>query len=96
MCQDLTARTVKRFNVDQNPNLLYREAEYRISRERRMDRKINWYRTPIGKDLLKRLTKRSDGWGLLQTGSFLLIYLVTTYFAYYFFARSLWIPMIAS
>lgn len=60
-----------------------------------MDRKINWYRTPIDKDLLKQLTRRNDSRGLLQAGSFLLIYLVTTYFACYFFVRGLWIPMIA-
>jgi len=30
--------------------------------------------------------------GLLQAGSLLLIYLVATYFSYYFFQRCLWIP----
>ena len=39
-----------------------------------MDRKINWYRTPIDKDLLKQLTRRNDSRRLLQAGSFLLIY----------------------
>ena len=57
--------------------------------------KINWYRTPIDRDLLKRLTRRSDLWGLLQAGSFLLIYGVSVYLTLFFFVRSLWIPMIA-
>lgn len=39
-----------------------------------MERKIDWYRTPIDKNLLRRLTARSDLRGLLQAGSFLLIF----------------------
>ncbi len=56
---------------------------------------INWYRTPVNRDLLKRLTRRSDLRGLLQAGSFLLIYGGSVYFTLFFFLRSLWIPMIA-
>ncbi len=58
--------------------------------------KINWYRTPIDRDLLKQLTRRSDLRGLIQAGSFLLIFLGTTYLACFFFLRRLWIPMIAA
>jgi hypothetical protein len=39
-----------------------------------MERKIDWHRTPLDKDLLRRLTGRSDLRGLLQAGSFLLIF----------------------
>jgi fatty acid desaturase len=58
--------------------------------------RINWYRTPLDKELLKRLTRRSDLRGLLQSGSFLLIYLATVYLCYFFFARRLWVPMVAA
>ena len=61
-----------------------------------MDRKINWYRTPIDKDLLRELTRRSDARGLLQSGSFLAIYLLTAYLSAWFQLRSLWLPMIAA
>ena len=60
-----------------------------------MEKKIDWYRTPIDKDLLKRLTRRSDARGLLQAGGFLLIYLGTAFLSYYFFNRQWWIPMAA-
>ncbi|UCG00112.1 MAG: fatty acid desaturase [Spirochaetaceae bacterium] len=59
-----------------------------------MKQKIDWYRTPLEQDLLKTLTGKSDLRGLLQAGSFLLIYLGTIYLAYFFFARGMWIPMI--
>ena len=58
-----------------------------------MDQKINWFRTAIEKGLLKQLTRRSDWRGLLQSGSFLLIFGVTVYFSYYFFMRRLWFAM---
>ena len=61
-----------------------------------MEQKINWYRTPIDRGLLKELTTRSDIRGLLQAGSFLLIYGVTMYFSYFFFARRMWLAMAAA
>ena len=39
-----------------------------------MEQKINWYRTPIDKEVMRGLTERSDARGLLQAGSFLLIF----------------------
>jgi fatty acid desaturase len=60
-----------------------------------MEQKINWYRTPIDRGLLKKLTNRSDVKGLLQAGSILFLYIVTVYFSYYFFAQRLWVPMVA-
>ena len=61
-----------------------------------MEKKINWYRTPIDKGQLRQLTVRSNIRGLLQSGSILLIYLATVYFSHFFFARRLWIPMAAA
>jgi fatty acid desaturase len=59
-----------------------------------MEEKINWYRTPIDRTLLKELTARSDARGLLHSVSFLLIFAGTVYFSYFFFARGQWIPMV--
>jgi fatty acid desaturase len=61
-----------------------------------MEQKINWYRTPIDRDLLKQLTSRNGVRGFLQAGSFLLIYAATVYLSYYFFAQRLWVPMVAA
>ncbi len=61
-----------------------------------MDEKINWYRTPIDRGLLKQLTVRSGWRGLVQASSILLIYIVTVYFSYYFFAQRLWLSMVAA
>ena len=60
-----------------------------------MEAKINWYRTPIDKEILKQLTRRSDARGFLQTGSLLLIYAATVYGSFFFFRQGLWIPMAA-
>jgi fatty acid desaturase len=38
---------------------------------------IRWYRTPVEKELLRELTKRSDWKGLLQSGGFLSIMVLT-------------------
>ena len=61
-----------------------------------MERKIDWYRTPLDKDLLRRLTGRSDAQGLLRAGSFLLIFAATVSLCLFFFLRRLWIPMAAA
>ena len=57
--------------------------------------KINWYRTPLDKDILKRLTQKSDLQGWLQAGSFLLVYILLGGIAWYFFSIQAWLPMIA-
>ena len=61
-----------------------------------MERKIDWYRTPLDKDLLRQLTGRSDAQGLLRAGSFLLIFAGTVYLTFFFFARRMWLPMVAA
>jgi fatty acid desaturase len=58
-----------------------------------MEEKINWYRTPIERSLLKQLTVRNDWRGLLQSASILLLYAVTVFFSYYFFAQRMWVLM---
>ena len=58
--------------------------------------KIKWYRSPIDKDILRSLTKRSNVKGLLQCFSILLIYSAGVFFTYFFFKRGLWIPMICT
>ncbi len=60
------------------------------------DRKINWYRTPLDPKELQSLTARSDAKGLLQAGSFILIFLVTTGISLFFFLRQMWIPMVVA
>jgi fatty acid desaturase len=55
---------------------------------------IDWYRTPIDKETLRQLTKRSDLRGLIQSGTFLLIYAALTALAVYFFSIRWWILMV--
>jgi len=61
-----------------------------------MEQKIDWYRTPIDRDLLRRLTGRSDAQGLLRAGSFVLIFAATVSLVLFFFLRRLWVPMLAA
>jgi fatty acid desaturase len=55
---------------------------------------IPWYRTPIDRDKLRELTAQNDLRGLAHAGGFVLIYLLTTGVALYFFLRRLWVPMV--
>ena len=58
--------------------------------------KIEWYRTPIDRDVLKDLTRKSDAKGFLQAGSFLFVYLALGAAAFYFFTARMWLPMVAA
>lgn len=60
-----------------------------------MAQRINWYKTPVSADVLKEMTGRSDFRGLLQAGSFLLIYIGLAFLGVYFFLEHIWIPMAA-
>lgn len=60
-----------------------------------MDERIAWYRTPIERDVLKALTRQSDARGLLQAGSFLLIFVATLTLSGWFFVHRMWVPMVA-
>jgi fatty acid desaturase len=61
-----------------------------------MEERIKWYRTPIDRELLKQLNKRSDARGLLQAGSMLIIFALTVYASWYFFARGAWLATAAA
>ena len=52
--------------------------------------RINWYRTPIEKPLMKKLLKRSDAMGLLQCLSMILLSVATGGLAYYSFHHWAW------
>jgi fatty acid desaturase len=55
---------------------------------------IDWYRTPIDKETLRRLTQRSDLRGWVQSGSFLLIYAALTALTVYTFTMRWWVLMV--
>ena len=57
---------------------------------------IDWYRIPIERDTLRQLTRKSDLRGWLQAGSFLLIYVVLTALAIFFFEMRLWLLMVVA
>jgi fatty acid desaturase len=59
------------------------------------EKRIEWYRSPIEKNRLIELTRRSDAKALLHSGSFLLIYLASISLNLFFFLHRLWIPMLA-
>ena len=57
---------------------------------------ISWYRTPLDRETLRELTKKSDLRGLLHAGSFLLIYLGTIGLALHFFLTGQWVLMVVA
>ncbi len=59
--------------------------------EVRKNLKINWYRCPIDKDLLRELTGKSDLKGWMQAGGHLCLFVCTGLLTYYFFAQGWWI-----
>jgi len=58
--------------------------------------RINFYRSPVDRELLRSLNERSDIRGLLQSLSHLIIYLGTTVLCLYFFLEKMWILMVLS
>lgn len=59
-----------------------------------MNSKIQWYRTPIDRETLRELTKRSNGKALFHAGGFLLIYSASLAVNTYFFLNGLWVAMV--
>lgn len=53
--------------------------------------KIDWYRTPIAKEKMSRLTERTSWKGYLQIGAVLGLFLTTASIACFFYLRSRWI-----
>lgn len=58
------------------------------------DNRIEWYRTPLEPGDLKALTRQNNAPGLVQAGSFLLIYLCTLGLSLAFYLQKLWVPMV--
>ena len=54
-------------------------------------RKINWYRSPVERDLLAALNQRSDGKGLLQALGHLGLLLLTGAAAWYASVQGMWL-----
>lgn len=59
-----------------------------------MDHRIPFYRTPVDRDILRSLTKRSDARGLIQSVGILTVYAATTAASLYFFLNKMWVPMV--
>jgi fatty acid desaturase len=53
--------------------------------------KIDWYRTPVDREVLRSLTRKSDLRGLAQAGSFLAVFTSTSTAAVLLFARGWWV-----
>lgn len=58
-----------------------------------MDERINWYKSPLDRAVLRDLTEPSDWRGFLQAGGFLAIFLTTLSVSVYFFLRQQWAAM---
>jgi fatty acid desaturase len=61
-----------------------------------MAERINWYRTPVKRENLRALTKKSNASGLFQAGGFLLVFIATAGLSLYFFVQQMWIMMIVA
>ncbi len=59
-----------------------------------MAERINFYRSPVDRALLRELNKRSDFRGLVQSLGILFLYLTTTALSVYFFLEKMWVPMV--
>lgn len=54
---------------------------------------VDWYRTPLDREILKELTRRSDFRGLLQVCGFLAMFLATTAGSFILFRMHAWVAM---
>jgi len=61
-----------------------------------MAERINWYRTPIDRERMAELTRRSDLPGLLHCLGLLLVYAATLTASLYFFLHQMWALMIVA
>jgi len=57
---------------------------------------VDWYRTPLDREVLKELTRRSDFRGLLQVCGFLAMFLATTAGAFMLYRMHAWVAMAAA
>lgn len=58
--------------------------------------RIDFYRSPVDRELLRTLNKRSNLHGLIQSLGILTLYLATTAISLYFFLGKMWIAMIVA
>jgi fatty acid desaturase len=58
--------------------------------------KIDWYRTPVDKALMRQLTAKSDAKGMGKAGTFLLLWLALAAAALVCFLNQWWIPMVVA
>ena len=61
-----------------------------------MTTRIHWYKTPLSKEKLKELCRKSDFQGMTHALIFLLIYITTNAVTLYFFLNRMWLPMAVS
>ena len=59
-----------------------------------MTERIKFYRSPVERERLRQLNRRSDGRGLLQSMGMLSLYAATTALSLYFFLGKMWLPMV--
>ena len=52
--------------------------------------RISWYRCPIEKDILRKLTLKNDLQGFLQAGGHFILFLLTGLITYYFWILGNW------
>ncbi len=69
-------------------------SEYEPLLDVRKDLKIDWYRSPIDKKVLRELMQKSDRQGLFQAGGHLAIFAGTGMLSYTFFMQEWWIACI--
>lgn len=59
-----------------------------------MEDRIKFYRTPVDKELFKKLRERSNFHGLVQSLGILIFYTLTTMVSLFFFSKQMWIAMV--
>ena len=64
--------------------------EYEPLSKAKKNLRINWYRCPIEKDILRNLTLKNDWQGFLQAGGHFILVLLTGIITYYFWSLGNW------
>ena len=61
-----------------------------------MAAKIDWYRTPIDREVMRELTKKRNLPGIMHSLGILLLYAVTIAIPLYFFTKQMWVLMVVT
>ncbi|MDP7137642.1 MAG: fatty acid desaturase [SAR324 cluster bacterium] len=72
------------------------DIQYKPLSEVKQKLKVNWYRCPIEKEVLKSLTLKTDYQGWFQAGGHFLIFIITGAFTYYFWYMEVWYAFLFS